>query len=181
MDETCLPRACGKLDSGRHSQCDQAWHAYGESNAPWTGYTVRTPFPAWLCEVALRGAADPAEADRVALARQQRRDFVERQTHDVAVGADNLDNEAAGDALRRVSPCFATPLAGGEISFNVILRQALDPYACFHEPLAIGLVRRYQADAGVDAMVASRKQTQALRGLIEQLGLRADSPGHRPP
>src|ERR1700731_4737668 len=116
MDETCLPRACGKLDSGRHSQCDQAWHAYGESNARWTGYTLRTPFPAWLCEVALRGAADPAEADREALARQ-----------------------------------------------------ALNPYAFFQEPLAIGLVRRYQADAGVDAMVASRKQTQALRGLIEQL------------
>ena len=44
---------------------------------------------------------EPAEVDREALAGQQRRGLVQRQADDVGVGADDLDDEAAG------KPCAA--------------------------------------------------------------------------
>src|SRR3954453_500176 len=59
--------------------------------------------------------AEPAETDGVALPRQQRRHFVEREPHDIAVGADDLDDEAAGNSLRGIAPGFSAPFAGCQI------------------------------------------------------------------
>ena len=58
--------------------------------------------------------------DRIALARQQRRGLVERQADDVGVGADDLDDEGAGDALHRIAAGLAAPFAGGEIGLDVL-------------------------------------------------------------
>ena len=40
-------------------------------------------------------------------------------------------------------------------------------------------LRRHQADAGVDAVIAARQQPQALRRLVEQLGLGQDAAADR--
>ena len=40
-------------------------------------------------------------------------------------------------------------------------------------------LRRHQADRGVDAVVAARQQPQALRGLVDQIGLRQDAAADR--
>src|SRR6516225_3620604 len=63
----------------------------------------------WERAGAASNGAQPAEADGVALACEQRGHFIERQSHDIAVGADDLDNEAPGNALRRVAARLAAP------------------------------------------------------------------------
>ncbi len=63
---------------------------------------------------------EPAEADRVALAAQQRHGFVQRQADDIGVGADDLDDESAGDALRGIAAGLAAPFAGGEIALRCL-------------------------------------------------------------
>jgi len=65
---------------------------------------------------------EPAGADWIALAGQQRGHFVERKPDDVGLGAHDLDDEAPGDPLRRVTAGFAAPFARGEIGLDVILR-----------------------------------------------------------
>src|SRR5262249_12412164 len=58
---------------------------------------------------------EPAEADRVALAREQRGHLVERQPHHVAVGAHDLHDKPACDALRPLAAGLDPPLPGGEL------------------------------------------------------------------
>ena len=58
-------------------------------------------------------------------------------------------------------------------------RKPLEAHAGLDQALAIGLVRRHQADRGVDAVVAAGQQAQALRGLVEQLGLGQDAAADR--
>src|SRR6476620_6205326 len=86
------------------------------------------------------------------------------------VGADKPDNEAAGDPLGGIAAGLAAPFAGGQIGLDVLLGQALEAYPRLDQPLAIGVRRGYQTNAGMDAVIAPGKEPQALRGLIEQLG-----------
>src|SRR5437868_6963443 len=109
---------------------------------------------------------EPAGADRIALAGEERGHFIEREADDVGVGAHDLDDEAAGDALRRVPAGLAAPFARGEIGFDIVLRQALEAHAGLDQALPVGLLRRHQADRGVDAMIASGEKPQALRGFV---------------
>ena len=95
------------------------------------------------------------------------------------VGADELDDEGAGDALRRVAAGLAAPFAGGEIGLDVLVRQPLEAHARFHQALAERLLRRHQADRGVDAVIAARQQAQALRRFVEQFGLRQNAAADR--
>src|SRR5215468_12681829 len=80
---------------------------------------------------------EPAEADRIALAQQQRRRLVERQAHDVGIGADHLDDEAAGDALCGVGTGLAAPFAGGEIGLDVLVGEPLEPHLGLDQPMAV--------------------------------------------
>ena len=70
-----------------------------------------------------RQRVDPAGVDREPFAGQQRHGLVERQAHHVGVGADQLDDERAGDALGRIAAGLAAPLAGGEIGVKVLARR----------------------------------------------------------
>src|SRR5262245_66639085 len=103
---------------------------------------------------------EPAEADRITLAGQKRGHFVEWKADDVAVGAHDLDDEAPGDALRRIAAGLAAPFARGEISLDVVLRQALEAHARLDQALAVGLSRRPQADRRVDAVMAPGQEAQ---------------------
>ena len=47
------------------------------------------------------------------------------------------------------------------------------------QALAKRLLRRHQADRGVDAVVAPRQQPQALRGFVDQIGLGQDAAADR--
>src|SRR3979409_675437 len=66
---------------------------------------------------------DPAEMDRIALAREQRDGLVERQAHHIGVGTDQLDHETPGQPLHRVATGLAAPFAGREIGLDVLLRE----------------------------------------------------------
>ena len=57
---------------------------------------------------------------RKPFAGEQRHGFVERQADHVGVGADQLDNKCAGEALRRIAASLAAPLARTEIGFHVL-------------------------------------------------------------
>jgi hypothetical protein len=81
--------------------------------------------------------------------------------------------------LRGVTAGFAAPFARGEIGLDVVLRQALEAHACFDQALPVGLLRRHQADRGVDAMIASGQEPQALGSFVDQLGVGQDAPAHR--
>src|SRR5262249_43136574 len=72
---------------------------------------------------------DPAEMDRIALAAEERDRLVKRQADDVGIGADELDQKAAGNALRCIAAGLAAPFAGGEIGFDVSLRQPFEAHA----------------------------------------------------
>src|SRR5215831_5343333 len=63
---------------------------------------------------------EPAEVGRKPFAGEQRHGFVERQADHVGVGADQLDDKCAGEALRRIAAGLAAPLAGTEIGFHVL-------------------------------------------------------------
>src|SRR6187549_3551815 len=99
------------------------------------GFRVRGlhPRPGMTNESSHR--VEPAEVDREALAGQQRRSFVQRQADDVGVGADDLDDEAAGEPLRGVATGLVAPLTGGEIGLNVLLRQPLEAHPRLDQPL----------------------------------------------
>src|SRR6186713_3223724 len=121
------------------------------------GFRVRGlhPRPGMTNESSHR--VEPAEVDREALARQQRRGLVQRQADDVGIGADDLDDEAAGKPLRRVTAGLAAPLARRKIGLDVGFAQALEAYAGLDQPLAEGFLGRHQADRGMNAMIASRQ------------------------
>src|SRR5262249_21678873 len=51
--------------------------------------------------------------------------------------------------------------------------------ARFHQALAERFLGSHQTDGGVDTMIASRKQTQALRRLVEQFCLGKNTPTDR--
>src|SRR6202049_376069 len=70
--------------------------------------------------------ADPAETDGIPLARQQGRHFIERKPHYVAVGADDLDNEAPPNPLGGIAASLAAPFARGEIGLDVLLGKPLE-------------------------------------------------------
>src|SRR5438132_1290336 len=154
------------------------------------GTTMRTGFAGQSALTArdarMEGAAggglagiQPAEADRKTLAAEQRDRFIERQANDVAVGADHLDHERSGDALHRVAAGFAAPFAGADIGLDVVLAEPLETHAGFDQALAERLLRRHQADRGVDAVIAPRQQPQALRGFIHEVGLGQDAAADR--
>src|SRR5262245_12624149 len=84
----------------------------------------------------------PAAAGRITLAGQERGHFVEWKADDVAIGARDLDEEAAGDALRGIAAGLAAPFGGGEIGLDVVLREALEAHARLDQALAVGLFRR---------------------------------------
>ena len=56
---------------------------------------------------------------------------------------------------------------------------ALEAHPGLDQALAERLLRRHQADRGVDAVVAARQQPQALRGLVDQVGLGQDAAADR--
>src|SRR5438552_1678725 len=98
----------------------------GFAGLPHSGQGFDPPFdsPASLGLPAAWGGLagiEPAEADRKALAAQQRDRFVERQADDIGVGADHLDHERSGDALHGVAAGFAAPFAGADIGLDVLL------------------------------------------------------------
>src|SRR6478672_10042132 len=107
----------------------------------------------WL-EPVLHGVK-PAEADRKTLAREQRHRLIERETDDVGIGANNLDNEAACNALRCVTAGLAAPLPGSQVSFDVFVRQPFKAHPSLDQPLAEGPIGRYEADSGMDPVVTS--------------------------
>src|SRR4051812_32375310 len=101
----------------------------GEQNGKVLGFSAGLPhsgqaFDAFnALSASLGGSAgiQPAEADRKALAAEQRDGFIKRQADDVGVGADHLDHERSGDALHRIAAGFAAPFAGTDIGLDVIL------------------------------------------------------------
>src|ERR1700685_4177998 len=105
----------------------------------------------------------PAEMDRKTLATEQRHGLVERQADDVGIGADDLDQESSGDALRSIAPRLAAPFARGEIGLDVLVGEALETHPRFDVALPERLLRRDQAHGRVDAVIASGEQPQALR------------------
>src|SRR5579871_5788208 len=117
----------------------------------------------------------PTEMDRIAFAAEEGRRLVERQPDDVGKRADDLDNKASGDALRRVAAGLAAPFAGGEIGLNVLLGQPLEAYAGLHVSLAKRLLGRHQTHRRVNTMIAPGQKPQTLCRLVEQLGLRQDA------
>src|SRR6187402_1886214 len=88
------------------------------------------------------GGVEPAEADRKALAAEQRRGLVERQADDVGVGPHHLHHEGAGDALHGIAAGFAAPFAGADIGLDVVLREAFETDPGPDQALAEGLARR---------------------------------------
>src|SRR5262245_22062703 len=118
---------------------------------------------------------EPAEADWIALTGEQRRGLVERQPDHVGVGADDLHDEAAGDALCGIAAGLAAPLTGGEIGLDVLVRQPLEADLGLDQALAKRLGRRDQADRGVDPVIAPGEEAKALPRLVEQLGLGQDA------
>src|SRR5579885_1558101 len=123
---------------------------------------------------ALHDSVEPTKSDRVTLAPKQVHALVKRQADDVGVGTDDLYDERAGDALRRVTPGFAAPLARSEIAFDVFFRESLKANAGFHQALSERFFRRHQANRGVHTVVTPRQKAQALSSLVEQLGLGED-------
>ena len=79
----------------------------------------------------------------------------------------------------RIAAGLSAPFAGGEIGLDVLVGQTFEAHPRFNQPLAKSFRRRDQADAGIDAMIAAREQPQALRGFVEQFGLRQDAPSDR--
>src|SRR5262249_26933323 len=157
------PPACRRSGMAWHEDRARTWLPYG-------GRPPRRQ-PSYGIE--------PALADRVALARQQRGDFIERKADDVAVRAYDLDDECPGDALRGVTAGLAAPFARGQIGLDIALRQSLEAHAGLDQSLPIGFFRRHQADRSVDAMITAGQQTQALGGFVDQLGLGQDAPADR--
>src|SRR5450631_1915455 len=117
------------------------------------GFSLAAPWPARASPGGLAGI-QPAEADRKAFAAEQRDRFIERQAHDIAVGADHLDHERSGDTLHGIAAGLAAPFAGADIGLDIVLAQALEAHPRLDQALAKALLRRHQADRGIDAMVA---------------------------
>src|SRR5919112_1943362 len=107
------------------------------------------------------GRVEPAEPDRIPLPVEQGCRLVERQADDVGIGADQLDHEGAGEPLDGIAARLATPLARGEIAFELVPGEALEADAGFHQALADGVLRRDETDGGVDPVGTARKQSQA--------------------
>src|SRR5690606_35937160 len=87
-------------------------------------------------------------------ARKEREGFIERQSHDVGVGADHLLDEAAGNALDGIGTGLTAPLAGSDVAVNFPLRQSLEAHLGLDHLLAELAARSDQADAGIDPMAA---------------------------
>src|SRR5262245_57016146 len=124
------PRACRRSGT--------AWHEDRARTCP--PYGGRPP------RLQTSYSVEPAGADRVALARQQRSHFIERKADDVAVRADDLDDECSGDALRGVTAGLAAPFARGQIGLDIVLRQSLEAHAGLNQSLPVSFFRRHQAD-----------------------------------
>src|SRR5262245_55626869 len=122
---------------------------------------------------------EPAEADRKALAAEQRAAFIQRHPYDIGVGADHLDHERSRDALHGIAARLAAPFTRADIGLDVLFGEALEAHASFDQTLAKSFLRRDETDRGVDTMIAAREQPQALRSLIHQIGLRQDATAHR--
>src|SRR5215510_14620472 len=113
------PRACRRSDMAWCAARARTFPPYGDRRGPrQRSYDV-----------------EPARADRIVLAREEPGHFIEREADDVGVGADDLDDEAAGDALRRVTAGLAAPFARGEIGLDVVLRKPLEAHACLNQAL----------------------------------------------
>ena len=116
----------------------------------------------------------------IALAGQQRRGLVQRQADDVGVGADDLDDERCrrAPAPRSRRPCRAIrrrrdrPRCRCSDSRLKRTRVSISRW----RNASFGVTRQI---AGVDAMVAAGEQPQALRRLVEQVGLRQDAAADR--
>src|SRR5262245_58497171 len=121
---------------------------------------------------AMRAASgiQPTEMNREALAGQERKRLVKRQPDYIAIGAHDLDRESAGQPLDRIAAGLAAPFAGGEIGLDILARKPLEAHPRLHQALPEALVRGHHADRGMDPMVASGQEPQALPGLIQQFG-----------
>jgi len=70
----------------------------------------------------------------IAVAREQRRGFGERQADDIGIRADQPLDECAGEALNRIAAGLPAPFAAGEICLDFAARQALEPEARLDQP-----------------------------------------------
>src|SRR5689334_24272770 len=104
---------------------------------------------------------EPAEADRIALAVEERHGLVEGQADDVRVGADELHDEAAGEPLDRIAAGLAAPLARGEVALELVPGEALEAQPRLDDTLADLVARGDEADRRVDPVGAAGEESQA--------------------
>src|SRR5262245_22265271 len=159
----------------------------GEGACPQTQTRRGAPSPGFLRSASLRSESDlsprgrgeveqvaplcgsdrvePAEMHRITFAGEQGCRLVKRQAHNVGVGADDLHHERSGQALDGIAAGLVAPFARGQVGLEILLRQALEAHPRLDQALAERLLRRDDADAGIDPMVAAGEEPQALRRL----------------
>src|SRR5688572_23548852 len=99
-----------------------------------------------------RRLVEPVEVDGVALAREQRHGFVERQTNHGGIRSGELHDESAGDALDGVAARLVAPLGTREVAFDFTRAQPLEAEAGLNEPAPHLALRGQDADRGEHAM-----------------------------
>src|SRR5688572_11547267 len=97
----------------------------------------------------------PVEVDRKGLAQQHADHLGQRQADDVGVGTDHLLHEAPREPLNGIAAGLAAPLARGDVGLDLLLAQALEPYARVDDLEAYAIVRGDQAEPRDHAVVAA--------------------------
>src|SRR5262249_10914229 len=85
-------------------------------------------------------------------------------------------NERAGEALDRISPGLAAPLAALQIGFELLARQALEPEPRLDQPPSHRAARGDKRKSGKDAMSAAGEKTQASLRFLGLFAFRQDAP-----
>ena len=142
VDVGAALRAEGPVGGGGGLAAGRAWpRAACGIVLGWRAF-IAAPFP---IAASAHAALSQAEANRKALAVEERHRLVERQPDHVGIGADELHHEGAGKALDGVAAGLAAPFAGGEVAVELVARQALEAHPRLDEPLAeasLGVTRQ---------------------------------------
>ncbi|VTZ62490.1 conserved hypothetical protein [Sinorhizobium medicae] len=117
-------------------------------------------------------AFQPTIVHVVSFADQEIDSLIKRQAYHIGVRADQLHDEASGNALDAVSPGLAAPLAGREIALDIHRGKPLEAHLGVDHLLTKRAVGRDEADARIDAMAAAREKVQCGRCLAHQFRLR---------